>query len=113
LKPLSFEPSEVVSESYGYFFKEILLRPKKSYSQTGRKCRVTFEFHPDGDVQTAYVCGEFNDWNPTSHPLKRRKDGSFAPMLWVEAGWSTRFVLTFLIRSVRATLMRSGLHSCA
>jgi 1,4-alpha-glucan branching enzyme len=65
--------------------------PKKSYSQTGRKCRVTFELHPDGDVQTAYVCGEFNDWNPTSHPLKRRKDGSFATMLWVEAGRQYRF----------------------
>jgi len=64
---------------------------KKAYSQTGRKCRVTFELQPNGDAQTAYVCGEFNDWDPTSHPLKRRKDGSFAGMLWVEAGRQYRF----------------------
>jgi 1,4-alpha-glucan branching enzyme len=64
---------------------------KKAYSQTGRKCRVTFELQSNGEVQTASVCGEFNDWSPTAHPLKRRKDGSFAGMLWVEAGRQYRF----------------------
>ena len=64
---------------------------KKVYSQTGRKCRVTFELQPEDNAQTAYVCGDFNDWSKSSHPLKRRKDGSFAAMLWVEAGRQYRF----------------------
>jgi 1,4-alpha-glucan branching enzyme len=63
----------------------------KVYSSTGRKCRVTFELQPDGNAQTAYVCGDFNGWNENSHPLKRRKDGSFAKMLWVDAGQQYRF----------------------
>jgi 1,4-alpha-glucan branching enzyme len=64
---------------------------KKVYSQTGRKCRVTFELQPADNARTAYVCGDFNDWNTSSHPLKRRKDGSFATMMWVEAGRQYRF----------------------
>lgn len=64
---------------------------RKAYSSTGRKCRVTFELQPDGNVQTVYVCGDFNGWNEISHPLKRRKDGSFTMMLWVDAGRQYRF----------------------
>jgi 1,4-alpha-glucan branching enzyme len=64
---------------------------KKSYSQTGQKCRVMFDLHPNGEVQTAHVCGEFNDWSPSKHPMKRRKDGSYWVSLWVEAGRQYRF----------------------
>jgi 1,4-alpha-glucan branching enzyme len=64
---------------------------QKVYSQTGRKCRVTFVLHPAGSPQTVSVCGEFNHWNPSTHPLKRRKNGSFAVMMWLEAGQQYRF----------------------
>ena len=64
---------------------------RKMYSPTGKKCRVTFEFLPEDPVQTAYLCGEFNAWNKAAHPMKRRKDGTFATMLWVEAGREYRF----------------------
>jgi len=64
---------------------------RKMYSQTGRKCRVTFELKPESHAQTAYVCGEFNGWNATSHPMKRRKDGTFAAMMWLSAGQQYRF----------------------
>jgi 1,4-alpha-glucan branching enzyme len=64
---------------------------KKAYSQTGQKCRVTFELLPKGDVQTAHICGEFNDWSPTKHPMKRRKDGTFWASLWVASGRQYRF----------------------
>jgi 1,4-alpha-glucan branching enzyme len=64
---------------------------RKVYSQTGKKCRVTFEFLPEAPVQTAYVCGEFNDWSTSAHPMKRRKDGTFTTMFWVEAGRAYRF----------------------
>jgi 1,4-alpha-glucan branching enzyme len=64
---------------------------KKSYSQTGQKCRVMFDLQPNGDVQTAHVCGDFNDWSPSKHPMKRRKDGSYWASFWVEAGRQYRF----------------------
>ena len=64
---------------------------KKVYSSTGRKCRVTFELQPEGHVQTAYVCGDFNGWDTTAHPLKRRKNGTFAIMLWLDAEQQYRF----------------------
>ena len=64
---------------------------RKVYSQTGRKCRVTFEMNPGDHVQTAYVCGEFNEWNKTSHPMKRRKDGTFSTMMWLPTGQQYRF----------------------
>ena len=64
---------------------------RKVYSQTGKKCRVTFEFLPETSVQTAYICGEFNNWSTSAHPMKRRKDGTFTTMFWVEAGRAYRF----------------------
>jgi 1,4-alpha-glucan branching enzyme len=64
---------------------------KKVYSSTGRKCRVTFELQPEGEVQIAHVCGDFNDWNTASHPLKRRKDGTFTTMLWLHTAHQYHF----------------------
>jgi 1,4-alpha-glucan branching enzyme len=64
---------------------------RKVYSQTGKKCRVTFELLPEEAVQTVCVCGEFNDWSTTAHPMKRRRDGTFTVMFWVEAGREYRF----------------------
>jgi 1,4-alpha-glucan branching enzyme len=64
---------------------------KRTYSQTGRACRVTFELQPEGHAETATVCGEFNDWNPTAHPMKRRKDGAFSVTLSLPAGQQYRF----------------------
>jgi 1,4-alpha-glucan branching enzyme len=64
---------------------------QKVYSKTGRACRVTFILPTEAKAQNAFLCGDFNEWNQTSHPLKRRKDGSFACMLWLEAGRQYRF----------------------
>jgi 1,4-alpha-glucan branching enzyme len=64
---------------------------QKVYSKTGRACRVTFVLPPEAKAQSAVLCGDFNKWSQTSHPLKRRKDGSFACMLWLEAGHQYRF----------------------
>jgi 1,4-alpha-glucan branching enzyme len=64
---------------------------KKVYSQTGKKCRVTFELLPEEEVETVCLCGDFNGWSKTAHPMKRRKDRTFAVMLWVDAGREYRF----------------------
>jgi 1,4-alpha-glucan branching enzyme len=61
--------------------------------QPGRNgsCKVTFELPAEVGASEAYVCGEFNDWSRTATPLKRRKDGSFATTVTLEAGRHYRF----------------------
>jgi 1,4-alpha-glucan branching enzyme len=65
--------------------------PKKTYSKTGRACRVTFLLPGDVAVQTVALCGEFNNWDPTAHPMRQRKDGSFAVTLSLPAGRPYRY----------------------
>lgn len=64
---------------------------KRTYSPTRRACRVTFELQPEAQATTAAVCGEFNAWDPTAHPMKRRKDGTFSVTLSLPAGHEYRF----------------------
>jgi 1,4-alpha-glucan branching enzyme len=59
---------------------------EKVYSKTGRSCRVTFQLLPEIDTETAYLVGEFNDWDTTSHPMRRSKDGSFKLTLSLKPG---------------------------
>jgi len=65
--------------------------PKKDYTKTGRSCRVTFELPAKVDAQKAYLCGDFNQWSPDSHPMKRRKDGSFALTISLKPGQQYRY----------------------
>jgi len=64
---------------------------KKSYSGTGRLCRVTFKVAPEANAETVSLCGEFNDWNRDAHTLKRRKDGGFSSTISLESDGSYRF----------------------
>jgi 1,4-alpha-glucan branching enzyme len=64
---------------------------KKTFSKDGKTCRVTFTVPAAVGAQEVFLCGEFNDWSETSHPLKRRKDGRFSSTLSLEAGRSYRF----------------------
>jgi 1,4-alpha-glucan branching enzyme len=64
---------------------------KKTYAKSGRVCRVTFEMQPADNPQSVVLCGEFNDWDPLAHPMKRRKDGYFALTLSLTVGHAYRF----------------------
>lgn len=64
---------------------------KKAYSKLRRSCQVTFTFVPQAEVQTAHLCGEFNDWDKATHPMKRRKDGSFTITVSLQPGRHYRF----------------------
>ncbi|MFH1007920.1 MAG: isoamylase early set domain-containing protein [Candidatus Latescibacterota bacterium] len=64
---------------------------RKTYSRAGRSCRVTFTLSAEVDAQTVYLCGEFNDWDESAHPMKRRKDGSFSETVSLKSGHSYRF----------------------
>ncbi len=63
----------------------------KSYTKTGRSCRVTFELPAEVNAKTAVLCGEFNDWDPNKQTMKRRKNGSYSTTISLKPGSSYRF----------------------
>ncbi len=65
--------------------------PKKSYTRTGRSCRVTFYLPADVKAESVALCGEFNDWLPDAHPMRMKKDGSHYVSLSLDAGRSYRY----------------------
>ena len=54
---------------------------RKSYSKTGRFCRVTFELPAEVSATKVCLSGEFNDWSCTASPMKQLRDGSFSVAL--------------------------------
>lgn len=72
---------------------------KKTYTKTGSSCRVTFTVPPEMDAETVYLCGDFNQWNRTSHPLKHRKDNSFSLTLSLKPG--QRYCFRYLLDGER------------
>ena len=64
---------------------------KKIYSKTGRSCRVTFGLRPEGNTETASLCGDFTEWEKEAHPLKRRKDGRFSATISLKPNASYRY----------------------
>ena len=64
---------------------------KKTYSKTGKKCRVTFELPAEANSVSANLCGEFNDWDKSSHKLARRKKGNFTTTISLDSGKEYRF----------------------
>ena len=65
--------------------------PRKAYSKTKRYCRLTFKLPVDESVETVALCGEFNNWNPASHRMTHRKDGSFSLTLSLPSGQQYRY----------------------
>jgi 1,4-alpha-glucan branching enzyme len=64
---------------------------RKNYSKTGRSCRVTFDLPAEVEATKVSLCGEFNDWNSTTHSMKLRKDGRFSTTISLPAGRTYRF----------------------
>ncbi len=64
---------------------------KKTYTKTGRSCRVTFELPPEVNAQNACLCGEFNAWTPEANPMRRRKNGGFWLTISLKPGQQYRF----------------------
>ena len=64
---------------------------QKEYTATRRSCKVTFELPAKSKAKRVVVLGDFNDWNPEKHVLKRRKDGSFALTVSLQPGNAYRF----------------------
>ncbi len=64
---------------------------RKSYSKTGRSCRVTFDVPPEVNATSVSLCGEFNGWDQTANTMTHRKDGRFSTTVSLEAGRAYRF----------------------
>jgi len=64
---------------------------KKTYSEDGNKCWVTFELPAEANINTAYLCGEFNDWDKTQNQVFPRKDGNFSTTIVLETGRAYRY----------------------
>lgn len=64
---------------------------KKTYGKAAKTCRVTFELPAQIAADSASVCGDFNGWSPTEHPMPRRKDGRFSVTITLPAQHSYRY----------------------
>ena len=64
---------------------------KKTYSKSGQVCRATFKLPADVSAQNAALLGEFNEWNPATHPMKKLKDGSFSITISLKPDQTYRF----------------------
>jgi hypothetical protein len=65
----------------------------KKYLKARPACKVTFVLPKDAaaDAQSVCILGEFNNWSPEAHPLRRLEDGDFTVTLELETGRSYRF----------------------
>jgi len=57
----------------------------------GGTIRVTFTLPADEPRGAVSVVGDFNDWNPFVHPLRRRANGTRSVAVTVPAGSMLRF----------------------
>lgn len=64
---------------------------RKTYLKTGKSCRVTFDLPSEVGAKRAVLCGDFNEWNAQTHPMKQRKDGHFSTTISLEVGHTYRF----------------------
>ena len=53
--------------------------------------RVTFALPADRPSGAVSVVGDFNDWDPFAHPLRRRTNGTRSAAVTVRAGRTLRF----------------------
>jgi 1,4-alpha-glucan branching enzyme len=53
--------------------------------------RVTFVLPAAEPAGAVSVVGDFNDWNPFAHPLRKRTNGSRSAVVTLPAGSTLRF----------------------
>ncbi|MCB9135463.1 MAG: isoamylase early set domain-containing protein [Anaerolineales bacterium] len=63
---------------------------KKEYTKTGRSCKVTFEVSA-GEANEVALLGDFNEWNSSATPMKRRKEGTFSVTVSLKPGNEYKF----------------------
>ncbi len=64
---------------------------KKHVYKGGRRVRVWFYLPAEVDAETAYLVGDFNNWDKTANPMKKKKDGTFYTALTLDTGQAYQF----------------------
>jgi 1,4-alpha-glucan branching enzyme len=64
---------------------------KTAKASEGSDVRVTFILPADEPAGAVSVVGDFNDWNPFAHPLRRRANGTRSAAVTIPAGSSSHF----------------------
>jgi 1,4-alpha-glucan branching enzyme len=64
---------------------------RKSYNKSRSSCLVTFTIPKEVAAEVVHLCGDFNDWSDSEHPLTKRKDGRFSRSISLRAGNEYRF----------------------
>lgn len=66
---------------------------KKAFLQTGRQpvVRVTFALSGEAATNSIFVVGDFNNWNRTSTPMRRERDGRWVATVDMAEGRAYQF----------------------
>lgn len=64
---------------------------KKDLVNKGSINKVTFYTHPLPEAETAYLVGDFNEWDESASPMQQLKDGRFKLVLKLDAGNAYQF----------------------
>ena len=64
---------------------------KKHVYKGGNRVRVWFYLPADVDAESAYLVGDFNGWDKTANPMKKKKDGTFYTALTLDTGQAYQF----------------------
>jgi 1,4-alpha-glucan branching enzyme len=63
-------------------------------TQTRKRESVTFAYRPNACARTVYLVGDFNDWQPQTHPMKTSGDGSWRATVKLAPGpYQYKFVV--------------------
>ena len=65
----------------------------KNFLKTRASCKVRFHLSAEeaSDAEGAFLVGDFNKWNPVSHPMKKLKDGGFSLEIELPLGLDCQF----------------------
>ncbi|MBZ0200658.1 MAG: isoamylase early set domain-containing protein [Ignavibacteriaceae bacterium] len=64
---------------------------KKKYSKKDNSCDVTFILSPGVDAKSAFLCGDFNNWDKTATKMDFSEKEGFSVTLKLKIGTSYRF----------------------
>lgn len=74
-------------------FKEVLLMKKAKKQPKPKRRRIRFAMAAK-EAEKVYLVGDFNDWNETSHPMKKDADGIWArSVLLVPGPYEYKFMV--------------------
>lgn len=67
---------------------------KKQFLKNKPVCKVTF-YTEELEGASAFVVGDFNNWNAEQHPMQKLKDGRFKTVIDLESG--KEFAFRYLV----------------